>query len=471
MSKSNARKAALGIPQDVPRLIPSSANARKALDWLESLILLEDIFKDEAGQAFHKVLSWLSSKEEENPAKGFRRWGLFWKAVVDFEEFNPQPRAGTLLQDYLLEKLLENPNAFHLRAEQSPLSGVSPSLYQTYLREMELFLKILKTDWEGEFLKRSGLLGRAEAPSLEGVKKAEKGKNLPAPVAARWALKVQLLQSSAPVPVLVEKAAQHFYQNGFGLFGKFRAFRWEDRGRGGNLVGLESVDPILLSQLVGYQEQRQPLIDNIEAFVAGKAANNVLLYGERGTGKSSTVKALLNEYGDKGLRLVEVSPTDLRELHDILPVLRGRKEKFVIFVDDLSFEENETSYKGLKAILEGTLEPTPRNVLLIATSNRRHLVKEFFSDRTEGTQQNGEIHGADTVEEKLSLSDRFGLVISFYSPDQETYFKMVESWAKAEGIKMPLDQLHLKAAQWERVNNSRSGRTARQFINDLLGKS
>jgi predicted AAA+ superfamily ATPase len=160
----------------------------------------------------------------------------------------------------------------------------------------------------------------------------------------------------------------------------------------------------------------------------------------------------------------------LRELHDIIPLLRDRREKFVLFVDDLSFEENETAYKGLKAILEGTLEPTPRNVILIATSNRRHLVKEFFSDRTEGTQKDGEIHGADTVEEKLSLSDRFGLVVSFYSPDQETYFKMVDSWAKAEGIKMPLDQLHLKAAQWERANNSRSGRTARQFINDLQGR-
>jgi hypothetical protein len=470
MSKAKTRKAALGIPQDVPRLIPSSTSARKALDEMESLILLESVFQDEAGQAFHKVLNWLSSKEEENPAKGFRRWGLFWKAVVAFEEFNPQPQVGTLMQDYLLEKMLENPNAFHLKAEQSPLSGVSPSLYQTYLREMELFLKILRIDWEGEFLKKSGLLGRAEAPSLEGVKKAEKRKNLPAPVAARGALKTLLLQSSQSVSGLVEKVAEHFYQNGFGLFGKFRAFRWEDRGRGGNLVGLESVDPIHLDQLVGYQEQRQPLIDNIEAFVAGKAANNSLLYGERGTGKSSTVKALLNEYGDKGLRLVEVSPADLRELHDIIPVLRGRKEKFVIFVDDLSFEENETSYKGLKAILEGTLEPTPRNVILIATSNRRHLVKEFFSDRTEGVQQDGEIHGADTVEEKLSLSDRFGLVVSFYSPDQETYFRMVESWAKAEGIKMPLDQLHLKAAQWERANNSRSGRTARQFINDLQGR-
>ncbi len=471
MSKAKARKAAVGIPKDVPRLIPSSSTARKALDWMDSLILLEGVFTGETGKAFSRVLRWLSSKQEEDPAKGFRRWGRLWKSVVDFEEFGTHPRVGTQLQDYFLERLLEDANSFHRKTEQSALSEITPSLYQAYMRELDLFLKILKVDWEAEFLRKSGRLDRAEVPSLEGVRKLEKSKPSSSQAVARKALKSQLLQGSQSPQGLAESVASYFYANGFGLFGRYRAFRWEDRGQGGNMVGLESVDPIRLDQLVGYQEQRQPLIDNIEAFVAGKTANNALLYGERGTGKSSTVKALLNEYGDKGLRLVEVSPTDLRELHDILPVLRGRKEKFIIFVDDLSFEENETSYKGLKAILEGTLEPTPSNVILIATSNRRHLVKEFFSDRTEGVQNEGEIHGADTVEEKLSLSDRFGLVISFYSPDQETYFRMVESWAKAEGIKMPLDQLHLKAAQWERANNSRSGRTARQFINDLLGKT
>jgi hypothetical protein len=470
MSKVNARKTALGIPSDVPKTAPSSANARKALEWMDSLILLGGVFDNEAGKAFRRVLRWLSSKEEEDPARGFRRWGLLWKTVVNFEEFTAYPRTGTLLQDYWLEQLLENDNTFHRKAESSPLSGLSPSLYQTYVRELDLFLQILKIDWEGEFLKKSGLLGRAEAPSLEGIKESKKAKDLSKPLAARVALKDQLLRGTEPIRAKVETVAKHFHENGWGLFGRYRAFRWEDRGQGGNLVGLESLDPIRLSQLVGYGEQRQPLIDNVEAFVSGKPANNALLYGERGTGKSSTVKALLNEYGDRGLRLVEVSPSDLRELHDIIPLLRGRREKFIIFVDDLSFEENETTYKGLKAILEGTLEPTPRNVILIATSNRRHLVKEFFSDRSEGVQADGEIHGADTVEEKLSLSDRFGLVVSFYSPDQETYFKMVESWAKVEGIKMPLDQLHLKAAQWERANNSRSGRTARQFINDLQGR-
>ncbi len=470
MSKAKARKAALGIPKDVPKPVPSSANARKGLEWLDALILLEGVFGGKSGKAFRRVLRWLSSKEEEDPAKGFRRWGKFWREVLEFEEFVTHPRIGTLLQDFWLERLLEDANAFHRKAEQSPLSGISPSLYQAYLRELDLYLKILKIDWEGEFLKKSGLLGRAEAPSLEGVKETKKTKELTVPTASRAALKDILLRGAEPIRSKVELIAEHFQENGWGLFGRYRAFRWEDRGTGGNLVGLESLDPIRLNQLVGYGEQRQPLIDNIEAFVAGKTANNVLIYGERGTGKSSTVKALLNEYGDKGLRLVEVSPTDLKELHDILPLLRGRREKFVLFVDDLSFEENETSYKGLKAILEGTLEPTPKNVILIATSNRRHLVKEFFSDRTEGVQKDGEIHGADTVEEKLSLSDRFGLVISFYSPDQETYFKMVDSWAKAEGIKIPVDQLHLKAAQWERANNSRSGRTARQFINDLQGR-
>lgn len=182
------------------------------------------------------------------------------------------------------------------------------------------------------------------------------------------------------------------------------------------------------------------------------------------------MKALLNAYQDKGLRLVEVHPSHLNEYQEILPFLRGRPEKFILFVDDLSFEENETSYKGLKALLEGAVEATPKNVILIATSNRRHLIREFFDDRKEGIQKGGEIHGADTVEEKLSLSDRFGLVISFYAPSQETYLKMVESWAKFEGIKMPPAELHARALQWEKSNNVRSGRTARQFINDLKGK-
>ena len=446
----------------------ASLAARKALEGLDSLVLLTDIFLDEAGLEFRKLLKWLA-KEERELSKGPRRYGQLWKALVQKQEFIRHPRVGNILQDHFLESFLQNDNPFHRKAELAPLSQIGPSLSQAYLLELESVQKILKTDWEAEYLKKSGLLGKAAALSLESAR-GLKNLSLSPALEAQETIKRQILSNTKGNPLL-DEVAGHFFQNGWGLFGRYRAFRWEDRGEGKRgLVGIEAADPIRLENLVGYDEQRRPLLENIEAFVAGKPANNALLYGERGTGKSSTVKALLNQYQEKGLRLVEVAPQELKELHDIFPYLRGRREKFILFVDDLSFEDNETSYKGLKALLEGTVEATPANVIVIATSNRRHLIREFFDDRAGGIQKEGEIHGADTVEEKLSLADRFGLVISFYAPDQETYFKMVESWAKAEGIKMKPQELHARAVQWEKSNNVRSGRTARQFINDLKGK-
>jgi uncharacterized protein len=448
---------------------PSLA-ARKALEGLDSLVLLTDVFMDEAGLEFRKFLKWLA-KEDREKSKGPRRYGNLWKALVERQEFIRHPRVGNILQDHFLENFLQNDNPFHRKAELAPLSHIGPSLSQAYLLELETVQKILKIDWEAEYLKKSELLGRVAAPSLESARGLGEPSSISSALKAQEAVKRKILSNAKGNPLL-DEVAGHFFQNGWGLFGRYRAFRWEDRGEGKKgLVGIEAADPIRLENLVGYDEQRRPLLDNIEAFLAGKPANNALLYGERGTGKSSTVKALLNQYQDKGLRLVEVAPQELKELHDIFPYLRGRREKFILFVDDLSFEDNETSYKGLKALLEGTVEATPGNVIVIATSNRRHLIREFFEDRAGGFQKEGEIHGADTVEEKLSLADRFGLVISFYTPDQETYFKMVESWAKAEGIKMKPQELHARAVQWEKSNNVRSGRTARQFINDLKGKS
>jgi uncharacterized protein len=451
-----------------PNPKPSLA-ARRALEYLDSLVLLTEVFKDEAGIEFIRLLKWLS-KEEREESKGRRRYGQLWQALVAQQEFIRHPRLGNILQDHFLERLLENDNPFHRKAELAPLSRIGPSLSRAYLAELETVQKVLKTDWEAEYLDKSGLLGKAAPPSLENALGLAEGRPNSPSLKAREEIKRKMLSRAKGNPLL-DEVADHFFQNGWGLFGRYRAFRWEDRGEGkGELVGIEAVDPIRLENLVGYDEQRRPLIENIEAFVGGKPANNALLYGERGTGKSSTVKALLNQYQEKGLRLVEVAPGVLRELHNIFPHLRGRREKFILFVDDLSFEENETSYKGLKALMEGTVEATPGNVILIATSNRRHLIREFFDDRVGGFQKEGEIHGADTVEEKLSLADRFGLVISFYTPDQETYFRMVDSWAKVEGIKMKPQELHARAVQWEKSNNVRSGRTARQFINDLKGK-
>ncbi|HVZ79881.1 MAG TPA: ATP-binding protein [bacterium] len=448
-------------PEEKKKSKPSQA-ARRALEDLKGLLLLDGVLKDPVGEALARLLKWLA-KEDAEPQRGLRRYGKLWRCLMESGVLERKGRVGNLLQDHLLERLLTDDNPFHRRAEQGPLPGMDPSLHSFYMKDLAAMRRVLKTDWEAEFFKRSSSLGEVKAPSLEGAREPKGSVPETAQAKTRRRLKEKLLGSAGPE--VAAEVGNYFLQYGLGDFGRYRAFRWKD-----GLQGVAVPDPIRLEELVGYDEQRQPLLENIEAFVKGKSANHALIYGERGTGKSSTVKALLNRYGDQGLRLVEVHPDQLNEYPRILPLLRGRREKFILFVDDLSFEENETGYKGLKALLEGSVEAKPSNVILIATSNRRHLIREFFADRAGGLQQEGEIHGADTVEEKLSLSDRFGLVISFYSPDQDIYLQMVENWARVEGIKLPAAELRARAIQWEKANNVRSGRTARQFINDLLGK-
>ncbi|HVM32278.1 MAG TPA: ATP-binding protein [bacterium] len=430
---------------------------------LKAFGLLRDLWEDEAGLSFRKALKGLEKGTPEDLQRARRSYLKLWKILAEDLEFSRRPFSGNGLQDYWLEKWLDHPNAFHRKAELAPYAQLGAALKEAYGAELQLFLKVLRVDWEKIFKPLRAV------PSLSGFKSLTGAKNTLAPLSARRELKEILLKSDLPPASMAAQVAAYFHGQGFGLFGRFRAFRWNHAAQA--LEGVESVDPIRLENLVGYDEQREPLLENIRAFVKGKPANNVLLYGERGTGKSSTVKALLNAHHAEGLRVVEVLSSHLMDLPAILPLLRARPEKFILFVDDLSFEENETGYKGLKAVLEGTLEASPANVILMATSNRRHLVREFFDDRAGGLAKEGEIHGADTVEEKLSLADRFGLVVSFYAPDQETFFKMVDEWAKVEGVKLPSDELHLKAAQWARFNNGRSGRAARQFIQDLKGNS
>ncbi len=448
-SLKNLKTARLAPPEKTP--------------WpgLKAFELLRGIFEDEAGLLFRKAV-----KELEKEGADGRAYRKFWKILAESLEFARHPLVGTGLQDYWLEKLLDHPNVFHRKAELAAYVQIGPALKDVYATELGRFLKVVRADWETILKAKKG--GASGRPTLSGFRPLETVKNPSLAQQARRELKEKLLTSTLTPAQLSSEIAAHFYDQGFGLFGRFRAFRWNSRAR--SLEGVSSVDPIRLENLVGYDEQRKPLLENIQAFVKGKPANNTLIYGERGTGKSSTVKALLNTYHIEGLRLVEVLSAHLMDFPVILPHLRSRPEKFILFVDDLSFEENETAYKGLKAVLEGTLEASPKNVILIATSNRRHLIREFFDDRAGGLAKDGEIHGADTVEEKLSLADRFGLVVSFYAPDQDTFFKMVDEWAKVEGIKLPPEQLHLRAAQWARFNNGRSGRAAKQFINDLKGK-
>jgi predicted AAA+ superfamily ATPase len=256
-------------------------------------------------------------------------------------------------------------------------------------------------------------------------------------------------------------------------FERHRAFRWELRGGRGRLVAIDSPATFDLDDLVGVGPAVDRLVANVEQFVRGLPANNVLLFGERGTGKSSAVKGLLERFAGRGLRLVEVHREDLVELPRILAALRadGRRHRFLIFCDDLSFGAGEGGYRELKAALEGSLEAPPDNVRFVATSNRRHLVPESMAEnRAARLDERGELHLGEALEEKLALSDRFGLVIGFYNFDQPTYLAIVEHYLKKEGFEL-CDAAREEALRWTVVRANRSGRTARQFVDDYVGRS
>jgi len=254
---------------------------------------------------------------------------------------------------------------------------------------------------------------------------------------------------------------------GCGDFVRYRAFRWSgERG----LETIPSPDPIRMEDLIGYESQKKELIHNTKRFLAGLPANNVLLYGDRGTGKSSMVKALIHYFREENLCLVELGRDELKGYSSIIEILRKQPNRFILFIDDLSFEENETEYKSLKALLEGGLAARPSNVLIYATSNRRHLIKETFGDRGPEHLYNEEeeIFRGDALQEKRSLSDRFGITLTFLAPDKNLYIHMIEEMLKQEGIHIPKEELIRKATQWEMRFNGKSGRTARQFVNMLI---
>ncbi len=270
-----------------------------------------------------------------------------------------------------------------------------------------------------------------------------------------------------------EKLTAFYGEVGVGMFGLHKSFRIEDTipgqkdGKPCLLRPVTGMTPARFSDLVGLEIQKEKLKTNTEAFLEGRPANNCLLYGDAGTGKSTMVKALANEYHDRGLRIIEIYKHQFRSLNDLLSLIRNRNYRFLLFMDDLSFEEFETEYKYLKAVIEGGLEKRPDNVLIYATSNRRHLIRERFSDRQDAGDDKRK---SDTVQEKLSLSGRFGETIYFGSPEKKEFGRIVSELAKRAGIGMPEEELLLAANAWELQHGGLSGRTASQFIDHLLGK-
>ena len=249
------------------------------------------------------------------------------------------------------------------------------------------------------------------------------------------------------------------------------AFRWRKSNGRGWLQAVRHPHPIRLSDLETIDDQKERITANTRQFVAGKPANNVLLTGARGSGKSSLVKAMLNEFAARGLRLIEVDKDDLVDLADILDLLEGRPERFIIFCDDLSFEAGETAYKALKSVLDGSVAAPPDNVLIYATSNRRHLMPEYFSENLETRTVNDEIRPGETTEEKVSLSDRFGLWISFYPFSQDDYLAVFQHWARELGVaEAVIAASEREALNWALGRGSRSGRTAWQYAKELAGQ-
>ncbi len=263
-----------------------------------------------------------------------------------------------------------------------------------------------------------------------------------------------------------EIMTQFYKEFGVGKLGLHKAFRMEHVKDEVQIVPITKIAHVHLNDLVGYEIAKKKLIDNTKAFVEGKRANNCLLFGDAGTGKSSSIKAILNQYYDQGLRMIEVYKHQFQDLNDIIAQIKNRNYKFIIYMDDLSFEEFEIEYKYLKAVIEGGLEKKPDNILIYATSNRRHLIRETFRDKADRDE---ELHTNDTVQEKLSLVARFGVTIYFGKPEKKEFQEIVRQLARRNGITMAEDELLLEANKWELGHGGLSGRTAQQFIDYLLG--
>lgn len=343
-------------------------------------------------------------------------------------------------EDYILSLIEMDENIFSLYAERGDYGQLPKNIIELADRDLEMLYAIANISWSNIAKE----IENREGHGVELIFKDWYGEQLKEHFSSQY-------------------LAHYYRKNGCGQFGLYKGFRWQRRSDGtGYLEGIDNIDPIKMDDLIGYDIQKQRIIENTKLLLAGYSANNILLYGDKGTGKSSMVKAILNKFHDEGLRIVEVPKDSLDSYYEILSLLEHRGQKFIIFIDDLSFEDTEPEYKHVKALLEGGLKERPQNIVIYATSNRRHLVKQSFEDREEITP-------ADAIQEKLSLSDRFGITLTFISPSQKEYIEIVESIAKARGLNIDPDALVEGALNWAMRYNGPSGRTARQFVDYVEG--
>jgi len=442
-----------------------------------SLVVLRGVLDDPAGQAWQDLVAAMA-RETPDAERAAAAYARLFTLLAAETELGAGRLVGDAWQTHLLARLLDDDNPFSHKAERAPWSAFGSALVAQVRTDLAALAICHRQGGTPLFEAAARVTGRPPV-AWDGFRPLDGA----APHPARLHM-MRRLHAAREWPPLARDLAAHFASHGVGLFGRYRAFRWvrdpggagRDGGgapggaQSGYLEGVAAPDPVRLADLVDYELEREPVLDNTRQFVAGGPANNVLLYGDRGTGKSSTIKALANEYAGAGLRLIEVAKDHLGDYPRILALLRGRRERFILFIDDLSFDEHETQYKALKAVLEGGLEAQPENVVLYATSNRRRLVVERFSDRQTGLLED-EVNPQEAAEEKLSLADRFGIHAPFLVPDQERYLRVVDGLAARFGLDVPRDELNQRALMWAQWHNGRSCRAARQFVDALRGEA
>lgn len=368
-----------------------------------------------------------------------------------------------LWQNYLTFLLMTNENSFSLITERA--GKQTGSVHHFAKEDFAVFRALFHYDFAP--LERDlGIDCFSTLCQYQAIAKHERRYNKNVSEKVR-----QLSRALAEAPdenAFFDLVTDHYRRYGVGLLGLNKAFRIRSGPRGVELLPIYNTDKVMLRDLVGYENQKQQLRANTEAFLAGRSANNALLYGDAGTGKSSSIKALINEYYDQGLRMIELYKHQFQDLSAVIAMVKNRNYRFIIFIDDLSFEENEVEYKFLKAVIEGGVETKPDNVLLYATSNRRNLIRETWKDRGDMELQN-EVHRSDTLEEKLSLSARFGVRINYSVPNHSQFQEIVCTLAQRQGVKIPQETLLAEANKWELRHGGVSGRTAQQFINHVAG--
>ena len=367
--------------------------------------------------------------------------------------------AGNVWHSWLAMLLAENENPFSLAQEgRAPLVGTMRVLamqdFETIFEYLHFDFSELERELGVDVMERTGDFSPLPAGEVAFGR-------IPGKVIGPLASQI----SNAQSPEEIFDAVTGFYRrHGVGQFGLYSGFRWDSQSR--SLVPAVPLDDVVFSNIIGYEDQKKLVCDNAEAFLDGHPANNALLYGEGGTGKSSTIKALLNKYAPRGMRMIEVYKHQIADIETMLDCIKERNYKFILFMDDLSFEHFEVEYKFLKAFIEGGLEMRPSNVLIYATSNRRHLMSELWSDRAD---KEDDMHESETQQERLSLADRFGLMIRYISPEQKEYFDIVHKLSLQYGVERTDEELENGAVRWAMRHGGFSGRSARQFIEHLAG--